>query len=164
MRENAKDLGLDQDARARLPGMVPTHHAGAAGAGLLDRALCGRAGLHLSCGFRCAARASGRPAAVGARSASPAGAAHLAGVLLGTSSAGLVVVATLPSRAGQLLPHETSSEGRLRRPAHRVRLSACCSPARLARPARNIPGSAGVPGNRLRMSAHPLFARKEYCA
>src|SRR5215468_6099514 len=48
MRENAKDLGLDQDARSVLHRLVSTHHAGAAGSCRLSRDLCNGALLHLS--------------------------------------------------------------------------------------------------------------------
>jgi hypothetical protein len=112
--ENAKDLGLDHDARAVLHRLVPTHHAGAVGSCRLSRDLCARALLHLF--HLCSCSLSAFPSTCHAcperpRSAPSAGTTHLARFFICLPGPGLVVVASLPSKSCQLFPYQTSSRG-----------------------------------------------------
>ncbi len=111
MRENAKDLGLDHYEVRSFDFMVQTHHAGAGGSCRLSRDLCDRALLHLSPCSIWASRSTSRASPDRPRSAPSPCTAHLALFFVCMSGSGLVVVASLPPKSCQLLPHETSSKG-----------------------------------------------------
>ncbi len=91
--------------------MVSPYHVGDAGACLLDRDLCDRAFLHLSPCSISASRSTCRASPDRPRSAPSACTAHLALFFVRTPGPGLVVVASLPPKSCQLLPHQTSSKG-----------------------------------------------------
>jgi len=122
--------------------LVPPQHAGAVGAGRLSRDLCDRALLHLSSCSICASRSTCRACPDRPRSAPSAGTAHLARCFICLSGPGLLVVASLPSKSCQLLPHETSSQGWLILIAL---LSALFLRAVISQRSQKFPGSAGVP-------------------
>jgi hypothetical protein len=94
-----------------LQRVVPTHHAGAGGSCLLDRDLCDGALLPLCSCSLSASRSTCRAGPDCPRSAPSAGTAHLARFFICLAGPGLVVVASLPSKSCQLLPHQTSPEG-----------------------------------------------------
>src|SRR5258708_17165263 len=132
--------------------MVQSHHAGAGGSCRLSRDLCHRALLHLSPCSIWASRSTSRASPDRPRSAPSPCTAHLALFFVCLSGSGLVVVASLPPKSCQLLPHSTSSEGWLiLSGSHNTHFQI----------SKKFPGSARVPGNLFPIVSHMLFPRKE---
>src|SRR5205823_5484764 len=112
----------------------------------LDRDLCNGAFLPISSCCISASRSPCRARLDRPRSAPFACTAHLALFFICLSGSGLVVVASLPSKSCQLLPHQTSSEGWLILASSPFFTERCC-PSFSSQTSRKFPGSVGVPGN-----------------